>query len=230
MSSTPSPTVPSTLRWSQIVASGEQSVEFLQGQLTQDLTRLDGEGRWSLLLRPDSVVITTCFVERSGEDVTLTVPADLAEEAHARLRRFLLRVRCTLSVRPAATGPFATTEDLIVARWPGVNEFSAQLTPRSFGAHVVEATVSLTKGCFTGQELVGRMESRGASVPWRLVHATGPDEASINDALRSKGPDGPSGVTTAAARDGGIDALGFAHRTLLEVADALGDVRVEVVG
>jgi len=37
--------------------------------------------------------------------------------------------------------------------------------------------VSFTKGCFTGQELVGRLDARGSSVPWRMVRASGPSES-----------------------------------------------------
>jgi len=35
-------------------------------------------------------------------------------------------------------------------------------------AGVVDATVSFTKGCYTGQELVARIDSRGGNVPRRL--------------------------------------------------------------
>ena len=35
-------------------------------------------------------------------------------------------------------------------------------------AGVVEQTVSFTKGCYTGQELVARIDSRGGNVPRRL--------------------------------------------------------------
>ena len=37
----------------------------------------------------------------------------------------------------------------------------------------------------------------------------------INEYLRSKGPDGPQGVTSAVERDGRILGLGVVHRTLL---------------
>jgi folate-binding protein YgfZ len=35
-------------------------------------------------------------------------------------------------------------------------------------AGVVERTVSFTKGCYTGQELVARIDSRGGNVPRKL--------------------------------------------------------------
>jgi folate-binding protein YgfZ len=44
---------------------------------------------------------------------------------------------------------------------------------------LVDRTVSFTKGCFTGQELVARLDARGSNVPWRLsgvVFDGGPDD------------------------------------------------------
>jgi folate-binding Fe-S cluster repair protein YgfZ len=95
----------------------------------------------------------------------------------------------------------------------------------------VGATVSFTKGCYTGQELVGRLEARGSNVPWRLVWAAGPNVERIDEVLRSRGPAGPQGVTTAVRRGGRVEALGFAHRTLLDPSrlDPGEDVAVEVV-
>jgi len=52
----------------------------------------------------------------------------------------------------------------------GVPEMGAELDERTIPAEagVVERSVSFTKGCFTGQELVARIDSRGGNVPRRL--------------------------------------------------------------
>jgi folate-binding protein YgfZ len=223
---------PVPLQWARIVVHGPESEQYLQGQLTQDVASVGDGGRWSLLLRPDSVVLTTCFVERDEGGFALTLAHETGEAALARLRRFHLRVDCTLELGNAARGPFATSAELVEARWPGANEFHAELTPRSYGPGLVGATVSFTKGCYTGQELVGRLEARGSNVPWRLVWAAGPSVERIDEVLRSRGPAGPRGVTTAVRRGGRVEALGFAHRTLLDPLHLgpFGDVTVEVVG
>jgi folate-binding protein YgfZ len=223
---------PVTLEWSRIEVHGPEGETFLQGQLTQDIASIAGSGRWSLLLRPDSVVLSTCFVERDDEGFALTLPRGTAEIALARLRRFHLRVDCTLELCAAPSGPFATTADLVEARWPGANEFAADLSPRNFGPGFVSATVSFTKGCYTGQELVGRLEARGSNVPWRFVWASGSSLERIDEVLSSRGPAGPRGVTTAVGVDGGVHALGFAHRTLLDASHlgSLDDVTIEAVG
>ncbi|OWY62656.1 hypothetical protein B7486_57260, partial [cyanobacterium TDX16] len=53
----------------------------------------------------------------------------------------------------------------------GVPAMGAELTEDTIPAAsgVVERSVSFTKGCYTGQELVARIDSRGGNVPSRLV-------------------------------------------------------------
>ena len=220
-----------TLEWSRIAVRGPQSESFLQGQLTQDMAVVDEAGRWSLLLRPDSAVLCACWVSRDDQGFTIDVPRILGEIALARLMRFHLRVDCTLELSDAASGPIATTGELVAARWPGPEEVAFELSPQCYGARVVNETVSFTKGCYTGQELVARLDARGASVPWRFVHCRGTSVERINEVLRAKGPAGPQGVTTALDVDGSVEGLGFAHRTLLaseELTSAL-DVVVSVI-
>ena len=203
------------LAWSAIRARGSQAESFLQGQLSQDITTLYPGGAWSLVLTPDSLVLSTCFARRDDDGLTLLVSRSLGDAVVQRLRRFTIRVDCRLEVDDATDGPFSTVADMVDALWPGDNEFAAQLTPQSYGAHFVATTVSFTKGCYTGQELVGRLDARGSSVPWRLVHVRGPSVERLNDVLRSKGPSGPSGVTTAVRVKQEVRGLGFAHRSLL---------------
>jgi folate-binding Fe-S cluster repair protein YgfZ len=204
-----------TLEWSVIEARGDEAETFLQGQLSQDLTSLDEGGTWTLVLAPDSVVVTAALAVPRQGGIDLVVPRQLAETTAARLRRFLLRTKCTLVVRDADAGPYATVDELIDARWPGANEFARSLTPHSFGRHFVDATISFQKGCFTGQELVGRLDARGSSVPWRFVRATGPSVAVLDDILTSKGPEGPKGLSSWRERAGLVEGLGVAHRTLI---------------
>lgn len=217
-----------TLLWSVIEARGDDAESFLQGQLSQDLTSLDPTGSWTLVLAPDSVVVTAALATRVEGGIDLVVPRELAEETASRLRRFLLRTKCTITAREVDAGPYATIGDLIEARWPGANEFAKSLTPHSFGRHFVDATISFQKGCFTGQELVGRLDARGSSVPWRFVRVTGPSAEAIDAVLTSKGPEGPKGLTTWRLREGDVEGLGIAHRTLIG-AEGLDDVTIEEI-
>ena len=57
----------------------------------------------------------------------------------------------------------------------GVPRMGAELTESTIpaSAGVVDRSVSFTKGCYTGQELVARIDSRGDRVPTKLRRITG---------------------------------------------------------
>lgn len=90
-----------------------------------------------------------------------------------------------LSVEPDAAArsvdidpvPSAALERYRIAH--GVPAMGAELTvdtiPGEAGAWAIDASVSFTKGCYTGQELVARIDSRGGNVPRpiRLLTVTG---------------------------------------------------------
>ena len=53
-------------------------------------------------------------------------------------------------------------------------EVTADTIPAELGRWVIDASVSFTKGCYTGQELVARIDSRGGNVPRHLRGLVGP--------------------------------------------------------
>jgi folate-binding protein YgfZ len=57
----------------------------------------------------------------------------------------------------------------------GIPAMGSELTDRTIAAEagLVERSVSFTKGCYTGQELVARLDARGNNVPRRLVGVVG---------------------------------------------------------
>lgn len=62
-------------------------------------------------------------------------------------------------------------------------ELTAETIPAEAGAWVIDASVSFTKGCYTGQELVARIDSRGGNVPRpvRLLRLEG--DAEVGDPI-----------------------------------------------
>jgi folate-binding protein YgfZ len=57
----------------------------------------------------------------------------------------------------------------------GIPAMGSELTDKTIAAEagLVERSVSFTKGCYTGQELIARLDSRGNNVPRRLVGVVG---------------------------------------------------------
>ena len=121
----------------------------------------------------------------------------------------------------------------------GIPAMGTELTGKTIAAEagLVERTVSFTKGCYTGQELVARLDSRGSNVPRRLVGVVAPpgDERPLTRGMTVHGGDAPAGdgaaedkvvgsITSAAwsSELGAWVALGYLHRSV----DAPGPVRV----
>lgn len=73
---------------------------------------------------------------------------------------------------PLGAVPSGTADDLLRARieacWPamGAEIVPGETVPAETG--VISLAVNFAKGCYPGQELVERMDSRGAAAPWRL--------------------------------------------------------------
>jgi folate-binding protein YgfZ len=114
----------------------------------------------------------------------------------------------------------------------GVPAMGAELDERTIPAEteIVDLTVSFTKGCYTGQELVARIDSRGGHVPRhlrRLLAEPGPlppPGATVEVGGRSVGA-----VTSSAmsATRGAAVALGYVHRAAAG-DPAAGDATAEV--
>lgn len=106
----------------------------------------------------------------------------------------------------------------------GVPRWGAELDPDTIAATVgpwiIDASVSFTKGCYTGQELVARIDSRGGHVPRRL-HGVVVDGAAPAAGAPVALPDGTEvGPVTSSASEGeGAVALVYVPRSV-EVGDA----------
>lgn len=106
----------------------------------------------------------------------------------------------------------------------GIPAMGHELDGRTIAAEadLLERCVSFTKGCYTGQELVARLDARGNKVARHLVglvvHAPSFAPGSLEGATTiAEGADGPEvGTVTSWARSPvlGTVALGYLHRRL----------------
>lgn len=205
-----------------VSVSGRDAIEFLQGQLSQDVGSLAvGQPVQSWLLQPQGKAVALVRATRTTEDgVVLDTDAGWGAAVLDRLTRFKLRVKCQLGALEwrclALRGPDATGDATgsatgdgagdglaLPADWPGLpgfdlvgpspsvppgvplcdqeareavriecgvpmmgRELDERTIPQEAG--LVEQTVSFTKGCYVGQELVARIDARGGNVPRRL--------------------------------------------------------------
>jgi folate-binding protein YgfZ len=103
----------------------------------------------------------------------------------------------------------------------GAPTMGAELTERTIPAEagIVDRTVSFTKGCFTGQELVARIDSRGGNVPRHLrglvLDGAVPLGASVMVGAKQVGA-----ITSVASRPERTVALAYVGRDVEPPMDA----------
>jgi folate-binding protein YgfZ len=153
-----------------VVVEGPDAQTYLHSQVSQDLRGMvDGEQRWTFVLEPTGKIDAFARVTRISEErYELDVDAGFGEGLRTRLDRFRIRVRAETSL-VESVGEVAADEALrIELAWP---RLGAEIVPGDTipaGTGLTGVAVSFTKGCYPGQELVERMDSRGADAPRAL--------------------------------------------------------------
>ncbi len=226
--------------------AGPDAASYLQGQVSQDVDRIEaGSSAWSLLLQPTGKLVAWFRLHRlDGGTFLIDVDSSSVESLVARLERFRLRTRVELTAEtgwrmlsrrggelpsvdgpsarfewPGFSGPDVLAPDLVVpdgvttddqafeiarlaATVPTMGvDLDGDTIPAEGGAPLIEMSVSFTKGCYTGQELVARINSRGGNVPRpvRTLVSEAPIEAGATVRL---GGDEVGHVTSAAGSYG----------------------------
>lgn len=206
-----------------VLVRGPDAASFLQGQLSQDVDAIPlGTSAMSFLLQPQGKVDAYLRVTRVAEDaLLLDVDAGFGDDVVARLERFKLRTDADIR-RVDGWQCIATIEDGVLVEEiiddidvegvPGDpldyeaariraglprmgSEIDESTIPASLG--VVPQAVSFTKGCYTGQELVARIDSRGGTAPTKLVGVRGATEVGAPVIVGER----EVGRVTSAARD-----------------------------
>ena len=155
-----------------MIVDGSDALTYLHSQVAQDLRELAvGQSAWTLVLEPAGKVESLARVTRTADDrFDFDVDAGFGEALAVRLNRFKIRVAADIVVEPARSAePTEGHEGArVAAGWPrmGFEIVPGQTIPAVTG--VVPVAVSFTKGCYPGQELVERMDSRGADAPQSL--------------------------------------------------------------
>ena len=149
---------------SRIRVKGPDAARYLNGQVTNDV-RLTEDGR----------IIDACILDAKGklqfyvhihceeEDFVVQGPIELAKEIYARLDKYLIADDVELIDESEDETAYLIvtneTRRIIdgIPRWP--NELFAGILPPEAG--VERKSISYTKGCYTGQEVISRMKRAG---------------------------------------------------------------------
>ena len=196
----------------EVRVSGRDALTYLQGQVSQDLLPMQvGEHRWTFVLAPNGRVEVLARVRRAGDaEFVLDTDAGFGEQLAARLARFKIRVQVDIdpvAVRARSRRRSPTDVARVEAGWPamGTEIVPGETIPAETG--VTLAAVDFKKGCYPGQELVERMDSRGADAPRRLRILDVPEGATAGDPIEVDGQ-AVGTLTTVAGRR----ALGYVKR------------------
>ncbi|HIA93389.1 MAG TPA: folate-binding protein [Gammaproteobacteria bacterium] len=215
-----------------IELQGNDSAEFLQGQMTQDIYSIeDSKAALTSILNPQGRIISTAFIFKWGESFILMVSNEVRDKLIAWLSRFILRseVQITqsedcvfglnqenarklcvalnidskdvsfesdasclkiieadderaflvsrsenfldnLSISTLATKDWKMAD--INAGIPTIyRENIEKFIPQMVNLDLING-ISFSKGCYTGQEIVARVQHKG-KVKQRMFHITG---------------------------------------------------------
>ncbi len=193
-----------------VVVEGPDALTYLHSQVSQGLLDMAvGAQRWTFLLEPTGKVVSLARITRAGDErFEVDTDAGFGGALLRRVDRFKIRVKADTSLQPA-TGRSSVDAEArrIGVGWP---RMGAEIVPGETipgGTGLTRLAVDFTKGCYPGQELVERMDSRAAEAPKSLRRLTVADGASPGDTVR----DGDDEVGVLTSVSGNV-ALGWVKR------------------
>ena len=150
------------MKISTITVTGPDAFEFLQGQLSNDLARLETEAEiLAAWCNPKGRVIWFGTVWSTDTGFGLSALAETAESIVQRLTMFRFRSKVEFDI--IDDGVTVDPTGLIYGGYPCIGaEQSEQFTPHMLNLDLLDA-VSFDKGCYTGQEIVARTHYKGAT-------------------------------------------------------------------
>ena len=146
-----------------IAVSGTDAEKFLQGQLTCDVKCIvDGQFSLGAHCNAKGRIMSLFRISRHNDAFHLEMPSDVIDVALAQLKKYaVFSKNVKLEILPSTNDDNNWHQHNIAAGIP-------RLYPQTIGEflphylNLVElGAVSFTKGCYTGQEIIARMQHRG---------------------------------------------------------------------
>lgn len=173
--------------WSVIELSGEDWREWLQGQITGDVRQLsDTNPVGFCLTKPTGQILSYGELSLRDSEGWLSVPTSSVDAILHRVATMVILEDCNAKVldvpvawspsgllpgvRGEATSPEGWRLFLLDRESPNwLYDFKEKTLPPELGEAFIREHVSYTKGCYTGQEVLQRIHSRGhTNRTWRV--------------------------------------------------------------
>lgn len=152
-----------------ITISGPDAAAFLQGQLTQDIDRVEsGTPLLAAWCNPKGRVIVTMQLVNDTDGIGMILPDNIADTVVQRLTMYRLRAKVEFLDRGddwrKVIDPDSLDPAILVSQGiPTIDASNTEAhTPHMLNLDKLDA-ISFKKGCYTGQEVVARTEHRGKS-------------------------------------------------------------------
>jgi folate-binding protein YgfZ len=220
-----------------ISISGADSIEFIQGQMTQDIDVIgDDDARMTAILNPQGRVVSSALIMHWDDSIILVLSKDTVDDLIVWLNRFILRSKVTVSRLEAhiyglnqnladiesdnldlekenfCLRSIETDSERTLLITKSLHDFEkssitmmssrnwkladiqagipithkeniAKFIPQMINLDLING-ISFNKGCYTGQEIVARVQHRG-KIKRRMFHIT---TQHCNDEIRPGTP------------------------------------------
>ena len=185
-----------------LTISGEDAGELLQGQMTQDIRKLeDDKIHITSFCNVQGRVIASAFIQGRNDQYDLILSSEIIDDLENHLKRYVLRSKVVIeqsiektfgsyksdvnedskeygslkndpervlilsTQAPKSIDNFITSEEWIRCDIENKiaiidKESSEKFIPQMLNLDILDA-VSFSKGCYTGQEVVARVQHRG---------------------------------------------------------------------
>ena len=185
-----------------LTISGEDAGELLQGQMTQDIRKLEDEKiHITSFCNVQGRVIASAFIQGRNDQYDLILSSEIIDDLENHLKRYVLRSKVVIeqsiektfgafksdvnedseeyrslkndpervlilsAQAPESIDNFITREEWIRCDIENKiaiidKESSEKFIPQMLNLDILDA-VSFSKGCYTGQEVVARVQHRG---------------------------------------------------------------------
>lgn len=177
-----------SIQLSRLVVTGSDAATFLQGQTTADVTKptffqessSDLPCGLSAICNRQGRVITLFWeIKVDTETFHLLLPSSLAEKVQKHLSVFIFRSKVKITLDEPSAEDLNTLPTTLVIPWITA-ENSEEYVPQMLSLDLLGA-INFKKGCYTGQEIVARMQYLGKHKRrLALIKADDPTDLQIN--------------------------------------------------
>ena len=151
-----------------IQISGIDSAEFLQGQITNDINLVSNDKFIdSAICNVQGRVISLFMIRKYAEDFQIIVDSSLSVKLLNHLKKYAVFFKTEMNIISQLSKGLVVIsdedweKDCIKKGRAEINDhLSEKFTPHELNYHNNEI-INFQKGCFTGQEVIARMQYRG---------------------------------------------------------------------